>query len=133
MIVRKQTIAEVVSEASTKMSDPNYSAVMVGGFVQTQGPTAHYISAHEKELGGAESIINTIFHAALIAQCYQRANNRTVRLMSFQDLDDASGGELGERIEGLQPAIYEYINSNVEDLEMRGVLYLIALAMDWVS
>ena len=133
MRVRKEVVAEVVKEASTKMSDPNYSAVMVGGFVQTQGPTAQYISAHASDMGGAESVVNAIFHCALIAVCYQRANNRTVPQMSYSDLDHVSGSDTAERLENLQPSISEYIASNVELPAMREVLCLIALAMDWVS
>jgi len=33
MKLTKDQVAAVVTEASNKMSDPNYSAVMVGGFV----------------------------------------------------------------------------------------------------
>lgn len=133
MIVRKNTVAEVVAEASTKMSDPNYSAVMVGGFVQTQPATAQYITAHEQELGGTEAVVHTIFHAALIAVCYQRANNRSVPAMTFEDLDHVSGDDTSERLQNLQPAVHEYIDSNVDSAEIRSVLYLVALAMDWAS
>jgi hypothetical protein len=133
MIVRKKTVSEVVSEASLKMSDPNYSAVMVGGFVQTQQHTAQYITAHEQELGGTEAVVHTIFHAALLALCYQRANNRSVPEMTFADLDHVAGGDAAEQLASLQPAVFEYINSNVDSPEIRKVLYLVALAMDWAS
>ena len=36
MPLKKEAVTAVVAEASQKMSDPNYAAVMVGGFVQTQ-------------------------------------------------------------------------------------------------
>jgi hypothetical protein len=131
--VHKKTVAEVVAEASEKMVDPNYSAVMIGGFVQTQNPAAQYISAHQQELGGAEQVVNTIFHAALMALCYQRANNRTVPEMSFADLDQVAGDDVAERLRDLQPAVHEYIETNVDSQPVRDVLYLVALAMDWVS
>ena len=133
MRVRKELVAEIVGEASVKMQDPNYSAVMVGDFVQTQNPTAQYISAHAEEMGGAENVVNAIFHASLIALCYKRANNRTVPSMAYEDLDHVSGDDTAERLRNLQPAIGEYIESNVENAAMRTVLYLVALAMDWVS
>jgi len=63
MKLNKEQVASVVTEASAKMSDPNYSAVLVGGFVQSQTPVAQFISAHERELGGAESIVQVIFTA----------------------------------------------------------------------
>jgi len=131
--ISEKTVAEVVAEASTKLSDPNYSAVMVGGFVQTQDPAAKYISAHEREIGGAEGVVNTIFHAALIALCFQRANNRTVRSLTFDDLDHVSSGDRKKALSQQQPAILEYIEQNVEQAEMKSLLMLLALALEWAS
>lgn len=133
MRVHKKTVAEVVAEASEKMKDPNYSAVMVGGFVQTQSSAAQYISAHEQEIGGTEQVVNAIFHAALVALCYQRANNRTVPEMSFADLDHVAGDDVAQRLHDLQPAVHEYIQTNVDTQAVRDVIFLVALAMDWVS
>lgn len=133
MRIPAETVAEVVKEASEKMSDPNYSAVMVGGFVQSQPPAAQYISAHAEELGGSEGVVNAIFHASLIALCFQRAENRTVREMSFDELNHVAEGDREAKLEEQQPAILEYIRANVEDAAMRRVLVLLALAMDWVS
>lgn len=132
MKVAKKTVAEVVAEASSKMQDPNYSAVMVGGFVQGQSPTAQFLSAHEQEVGGTEQVVNAIFHAALIALCFQRAEGRSVPQMSYADLDHVAGGDVVARVEQTQPAIHEYIVSNVEHDKARELLCLVALAMDWV-
>jgi dihydroorotate dehydrogenase len=126
-------VAEVVAEADVKMSDPNYSAVMVGGFVQEQKAAAQYVGAHERDLGSPEAVVNAIFHAALIGEIFKRTNNRTVRAMDFQDLDHVSGENYAQRLKDLQPAIAEYIEVNVQSPPMRKVLQLLALAMDWVS
>src|SRR6478752_8608878 len=83
MKLTKDQVAAVVTEASKKMSDPNYSAVMVGGFVQSQPPVSQFIMAHERELGGAEAIVNVIFHCALVAECYAR-NGGKVRPLSYE-------------------------------------------------
>jgi hypothetical protein len=128
--VKKEVVAEVVTEASTKMSDPNYSAVLVGGFVQQQRAATQYITADQKELGGAEAVVNCIFHAALIGLCYQRAANRSVRGLAFRDLDHVAGDDVGDRLVAIQPALHEYIDTNVELPAMRRILYLLALAMD---
>lgn len=133
MKIPVETVLEVVKEASAKMSDPNYSQVAVGGFVQEQPNAAKYISAHADELGGAEGVINTIFHAALIARCFQRANNRSVRSMSFDELNHVADGDREENLGQLQPAVLEYLHANVEDEAMKRVLMLLALAMEWVS
>jgi hypothetical protein len=133
MLISPETMIEVVKDASQSMSDPNYSAVMVGGFVQQQGPAAHYISAHSDELGGPEGVVNTIFHAALIALCFQRANRRSVRRIRFEELDHVSGGDREAALRDQQPSLLEYIEANVELAPMKQVLMLLALAMELVS
>ena len=133
MRITEATVVDVVKEASGKMADPNYSAVMVGGFVQTQAPAAQYISAHATELGGPEGVVNTIFHAALIALCFQRANRRSVRGIRFDELDAVSSGDREAALRDQQPAVLEYIEANVELPAMRQVLVLLALAMELVS
>ena len=133
MLIAQATVLEVVKEASTKMSDANYSAVMVGGFVQTQGPAAQYISAHADELGGPEGVVNTIFHAALIALCFQRGNRRSVRRIRFEELDLVASGDREATLREQQPAVLDYILANVELDAMKRVLMLLALAMELVS
>lgn len=132
MKIPTETVAEIVAEASIKMQDPNYSAVMVGGFVQENHPTAQYITAYEQELGTTEAVLNVIFLASLIGLCFQRANNRSVPRMSFRDLDEVSSGDPQQTLTIKQPAIREYIDTNVEQPTARKVLYVIALAMDSV-
>lgn len=133
MKVPVDTVAAMVKEASAKMSDPSYSQVMVGGFVQEQPTVARYISAHAGELGGAEGVINTIFHAALLGKRLQKANNRSVRQISFDELDHVASQDREVVLGKVQPALLEYIHANVERAEMKRVLMLIVLAMDWVS
>jgi hypothetical protein len=133
MIIAKDVVAAVVAEASKKMTDPNYSAVLVGGFVQTQKNAAHYISAHAAEVGGPEGVATTVFHAALLGLCFQKGYGRSVRAMTFADLDNVAEGDREERLGKLQPHVLEYIRLNVEAPNMRRVLVLIALAMEWVS
>ena len=130
MPIKKENVADVVAEASQKMSDPNYSAVLVGGFVQGQPPIIQFVSAHDVELGGADAIVNVIFHAALIAQCYARGNGRSVRVVSFDDLDRASGGDTLALLESAQPFIHGFIEENVQHPEAKRLLALISLAMD---
>lgn len=133
MIIKKDTVAEVVKEASTKMTDPNYSAVMVGGFVQEQPHVAQYISASATELGGAEAVASVVFHAALIGLCFQRGYKRSVRRITFDDMDHVSDGDRDATLTKQQPFIKEFLEQNVEHPEARRVLTLIALAMEWVS
>lgn len=129
MKLTKEQVAAVVTEASQKMTDPNYSAVMVGGFVQSQTPVAQFISAHERELGGAEAIVNVIFHCALVAQCFQRAGGR-VRTLSYEDLDGAAIGEPLARLAKSQLPLHEFIQANIENVEAQRLVAMIALALD---
>lgn len=134
MKIDDKTVAEVVAEASTKMADPNYSAVTVGGFVQSQSPAAQFVTAHDTELGGSpEAIVSVIFHAALLAQCYQKARGRILRTMSYEDLDTVATTEPLATLARKQPALSDFIVSNVEHAEAQKLLALLALAMDHIS
>lgn len=115
------------------MTDPNYSAVQVGGFVQAQTAAAQYVGAHVDELGGADKVAETLFHAAIIGLCFQRGYRRTVREMTFEELDYVADGDRLARLREDQPAIADYIEVNIESAPIRKVLVLIALAMEWVS
>jgi hypothetical protein len=128
MRVKKELVAEVVAEASKKMSDANYSATMVGGFVQHQAPVAQFISAHDTDLGGAEAIVNIIFHCALINECLRRAGGRP-RTLSYEDLDAASQGNPLTGLEKKQPALADFIASNIDNAEGQKLIALVALAL----
>jgi len=129
MKLTKEQVAAVVTEASKKMSDPNYSAVLVGGFVQSQGHVAQFISAHDRELGGAEAIVNVIFHCALVAQAFQRAGGR-IRTLTYEDLDAAAHGNALARLEKTQLPLHEFIQANIENAEAKKLVAMIALAID---
>ncbi len=133
MRIPTKIVEEIVAEASAKMSDPNYSAVLVGGFVQTQSAAAQYISASADELGGAEQVVNTIFHTALMAECFKRTNNRTIGEMSFEILDRVANGDRKAALKKKQPAVLEYIEANIENEGMANIVMLFVLAMDLLS
>ena len=128
MKVAQETVAAVVSEASKKMSDPNYSASMVGGFVSDQPPAIQFMSAHDSDLGGAEAVVSAVFHCALIRECLHRTDKKT-RTLSFDDLDFASQGNPIAKLEKAQPAIADFIASNIENKEAQKLIGLIALAL----
>jgi hypothetical protein len=129
MKLTQEQVAAVVTEASKKMSDPNYSAVLVGGFVQTQPQVSQFISAHDRELGGAESIVNVIFHCALVAQCFSKNGGR-IKTLSYEDLDAAARGNPLTNLEKKQLPLAEFIVSNIENVEAQKLVAMIALAID---
>jgi hypothetical protein len=132
MAIPEKVVAQMVQEAGAKMADPRYAQTMVGSWVQAQPDAARYISASAKELGGAEGVVNTVFHCALIAQCFLRHHGRSVRSMRFAELDAVSGGDRDARLRKLQPALADYVEANVEGADMKRTVSLMALAMDYV-
>jgi hypothetical protein len=132
MKLTKEQVAAVVQEASTRMSDPNYASVLVGGFVQSQTPVAQFISAHERDLGGAEAIVNVIFHCALVAQCFQRAGGK-IRTLSYEDLDVAARGNPMKNLQKAQLPLHEFIAANVENEQAQELIAMIALAIDGMA
>ncbi|HET9627460.1 MAG TPA: hypothetical protein VFP84_39155 [Kofleriaceae bacterium] len=132
MKLSKDQVATVVTEASQKMSDPNYSATLVGDFVQKQPPVVQFISAHERELGSAEAIVNVVFHCALIAQCFSRNGGR-IRTLTYADLDDAARGEPLIRLEEVQLPLHEFIKANLEHEEAQKLVAMIALAIHGIN
>ncbi|HLL22619.1 MAG TPA: hypothetical protein VK427_10825 [Kofleriaceae bacterium] len=129
MKLTKEQVMAVVAEASQKMGDPNYASVMVGGFVQSQTPVAQFISAHDSELGGAEAIVNVIFHCALVASCFQKAGAR-IREITYEDLDAAARGEPLVRLAEVQLPLHEFIQANIDHEETKKLVAMIALAID---
>src|SRR5688500_11225013 len=104
------------------MNDSKYAQTMVGSWVQAQPAATKYMTAHDKELGGAEAVVSTVFHAQLIAACFLRHSGRSVRKMTFAELDSVATDDREENLRKRQPAIYDYLQANVEHLEMRKVL-----------
>ena len=115
------------------MRDSNYAATLVDGWVRTQPDAARYVTAHVDELGGSEAVVNAIFHAALIDSCFKLSQGRSVPAMSFADLDHASSFDGENDLRSRQPALLDYLVANVENGEMRQVLTLLTLGMDFAS
>jgi hypothetical protein len=130
MPIPEKVVAEVVKEAGVKMRDPKYASTLVGTWVQTQPEASRYVTAHARELGGAEGVVNVCFHASLMAACFLRHHGRSVRKMTYADLDFVSSGDREAALKKRQPALLDYLTANVESDEMRKVLVLLALGLD---
>lgn len=132
MPIPEKVVAEVVREAGVKMADPRYAQTMIGSWVQGQPNATRYMTAHARELGGPEGVVNAAFHAQLMATCFLRHHGRSVRKMTFADLDAVATDDREVLLRKRQPALADYIDANVENAEMRRLLVLIALGMDHV-
>ena len=128
--IPESLVAEVVSEVSERMSDPTYPQVAIGTFAEAHPDAGRYITAHHEELGGGEGIMHTVFHAEVIHECFRRHVRRDISPVRFTALDRASGRDPSATLAKRQPAIADYIASNVDGDAMKRILSLVALAMD---
>lgn len=132
MNLTQDQVAAVVTEASKRMGEANYSAMLVGDFVQSQTPITQFISAHEGDLGGAEAIVSVIFHCALVTECFRR-NGARIRELGYEDLDGAAKGEPLKRLEQAQLPLHEFIQANIEHEEAKKLVAMVALAIDAIT
>ncbi len=109
------------------MKEADYATLAVGEFVQKQTSLAKYASANEKELGGTDAVIQLLFHAQVISACIVVERGQTIPTISFQQLDAvvSSPGSLEET----EPALQEYIETNVEGDAIKAMLCTFAMAM----
>lgn len=123
-------VAGVVSEVSERMKEsPNYTQIALGNFVQEQPSLSQFLSAKMRDVGDGEGVVHTVFHAEVLAECFRRhLGCKALPPVSFDTLNAVATGPLAERSEESVPALFGYIQSNVEDERMRGALYLVALA-----
>lgn len=128
--IPEQLVEEVVTETSERMAkDPSYAQLAVGNFVQVHPNVSRYVTAHSEALGG-EGVIHVVFHAEVMAECFRRHLGRDLRSVGFPELDAAAAGDTGARFREAQPALSDYLASNVDEPPMREVLALIGLAFD---
>lgn len=126
--IPEELVQQVVTETSERMSkDPNYAQLAVGNFVQAHPNVSRYVTAHSDSIGG-EGVIHVVFHAEVLAECFRRHLGRDIPSVGFAELDAAATGETTERFRESQPALADYVRSNVEEGAMRDVLALIGVA-----
>lgn len=130
MPIPESQVAAVVSEVSQRMSEPGYAQLAIGGFAQSHPDAGRYITAHLDELGGGEAVMHAVFHAEVLNECFRRHLERELSPVRFADLDAAAKiGDPLERLRVSEPALADYVTSNVDADPMRRVLALVALAM----
>jgi len=131
--VPERVVEEMVKEASIKMKDPSYAERMVSSWIGAQPFVTQYLASRAAKLGGAEGVINVVFHAALLAACFLRHGGRSVPVIDFPTLDRVSRLDRVVEIKKRQPALEAYLGTNVEGEEARKILVLLVLVMDDMS
>ena len=122
-------MATVVAEVSERMSEPTYAQLAIGGFAQSHPDVGRFITAHLDQLGGGEAVMHAVFHAEVIDECFRRHLGRQLPAVGFVALDAASNGDELATLKRRQPALADYVASNVDSDAMRSLLALVALAM----
>lgn len=130
MPVPERVVEEMVKEASVKLKDPSYAERMVSSWIGAQPFVTQYLASSSAKLGGAEGVINVVFHAAALAACFLRHGGRSVPVIDFPTLDRVSRLDRVAEIKKRQPALEAYVGTNVEGEEAKKVLILLVLAMD---
>lgn len=132
-MIPESLVASVVTEVSQRMNDPGYAQMAIGGFVQSHPDVSRYITAQLDELGGGEAVMHTVFHAEVLHECFRRHAAQDLPAIRFRDLDAAANGDEVAGLYASEPALADYLASNVDVEAMRKVLSLIALAMARVA
>ncbi|MEM9067669.1 MAG: hypothetical protein AAGE52_04160 [Myxococcota bacterium] len=128
MAVPEELVAQVVTDVSQRLSDPQYTQIAVGRFVQTQPQVSQFLSARAAKIGG-EAVITAVFHAEVVSECLRRHFQRSeLPPIGFGELNAAAADSM-KRLEEGEPAIANYLASNVEEAELRGVVALVAVAL----
>lgn len=127
--IPEKVVAEVVTEVSERMRDPGYAQLAIGSFAEAHPDAGRFIAAHLDELGGGEAVMQVVFHAEVIHECFRRHLDRSLPRVGFRDLDAVANGELVDALQKRQPALADYVASNVDDEASRSLLAHVALAM----
>lgn len=131
--IPEDVVEAVVTEVSAKMNEPNYAQVAIGTFVQEHPDAGRFITAHLDRIGGGEAVMYTVFHAQVLAECIRRHRGRSPGAIGFAELDAASQGDPVAKLKASQPALADYVASNVDDEAQRRLLALVGVALDDAS
>ncbi len=127
--IPEELVAQVVSDISARMADPQFAQVAVGRFVQAQPAISQFLSARASAFGG-EAVIHAAFHSDIVSECFRRQLGREVLPeVGFPDLDRVAGEASLTKLADEQPAIADYLTSNVEGEPLREVIALVARAL----
>src|SRR5690606_6978456 len=103
--IPEKVVAEVVTEVSERMRDPGYAQLAIGSFAEAHPDAGRFIAAHLDELGGGEAVMQVVFHAEVIHECFRRHLDRSLPRVGFRDLDAVANGELVDALQKRQPAL----------------------------
>jgi hypothetical protein len=129
MPVSEAVVAKVVADISEQMKDPSFVQLSVGSFVQDQPQLSQFLGAKAAKLGGAEALVQLVFHAQVLAECLRQARGDSLDTVGFEQLDRASQGDFAKIFADREPHLASYVASNLDDERLRSELCRVGLAL----
>jgi len=127
--VPEAVVEQVVKAVSERLADPNYAQVAVGTFVQAFPDVSRFVTAHSDELGGGEAVIHVVFHAQVLAEAFEAHRKKAWAEISFVELDAAATDDPVKDFSKAEPALANYVASNVDDANVQKLLAHVGLAL----
>ncbi len=130
MPVSEAEVAAVVADISERMKDPNFVQLAVGSFVEGQPQITRFLSAKATRLGGAQALMELVFHAEVLRECLVKNRaGREVPEVDYPLLDRASQGDFTQTLTAREPHLANYVASNVEQPAQRAELCRVGLSL----
>jgi hypothetical protein len=133
MPVSETLVESVVRETSERLKDPSYGQLAVGDFVQSQRNVSQYLSSRAAKMGGAPVVVTLVFHAQILSECLRKERGSDVPVVDFPTLDRAAQGDAQANLHAREPALANYIASNVDEAALRLELCKVALALSFAA
>lgn len=125
-VVSEDLVAEVVTQISQRMASPRFTEVAVGTFMEQHPEAGQYIAAGADRLGGTEGVVMTVFHTQVLLECIQKVLEKTTQPMTFATLDEYATKHPVNDLSREQPALADYIASNVDAEPIRATIAQLA-------
>jgi len=129
MPVPETLVASVVADTSRRMSDPQFAQVAVGHFAQAQADLASYLSSRASRIGGAQGVLEVVFHAELLCECLRQHHGKELPRVPLRLLERAAKGDAVAEFAAAEPALASYVASNVDGEPVRVELCRVGLAL----
>ncbi|MBZ0121939.1 MAG: hypothetical protein K8H88_33405 [Sandaracinaceae bacterium] len=128
--IPESLVAQVVADVSKRMGDPTFAQVAIGQFVEAHPDVGRWLAAQSQALGGSEGVMNAVFHAEILVECFRRHTRSEPPSVRFAVLDAATKkGDALAALRAIQPALADFVHSNVESDAMKRALCLVGLAL----
>ena len=120
----EQLVASHVTRVSEQMEDPKYAERILAQFAANQPDIIRFLTSHADELGGPEGIVHAVFHCHFIVECITEHHGSPAKTVTFDHLHRSHTGRAIDEFDKAQPALSNYLGSNIED---QAILHLLAL------